>query len=49
MPAWMTINVKIDLPAGAAITGGAWLAGEPLLAGTGAAAIGLMAIRRGIR
>ena len=43
----MSINVKTQVPAGAAFAGGAWLSGQPLLAGTGAIAIGLMAIRRG--
>ena len=47
--ATMSINVKTQLPAGAAVAGGAWLAGHPLLAGTGAIAMGLMAIHRGIR
>ncbi|SEG48112.1 hypothetical protein SAMN04489712_105457 [Thermomonospora echinospora] len=44
-----SINVKVDLPAGAAIAGGAWLTGHPLLAGTLGAAIGLMTIGRGAR
>jgi hypothetical protein len=47
--ATMSINVKTQLPAGAALAGGAWLSGHPLLAGTSALAIGLMAVRRGIR
>jgi len=47
--ATMSINVKTQLPAGAALAGGAWLTGHPLLAGTSAAAIGLMAIHRGAR
>lgn len=45
--AMMSINVKTELPA-AALAGGAWLAGHPLIAGTSAAAIGLMAVRRGM-
>jgi hypothetical protein len=45
----MSINVKTQLPAGAALAGGAWLSGHPLLAGTSAVAVGLMAVRRGIR
>ncbi|MFE9914713.1 DUF6236 family protein [Micromonospora sp. NPDC005553] len=45
----MSVNVKTELPAGVALAAGAWAAGHPLLAGTGAAAIGLMVIRRGIR
>jgi hypothetical protein len=47
--ATMSINVKTQLPTGAALAGGAWLSGHPLLAGTSAIAIGLMAIRRGVR
>jgi hypothetical protein len=47
--ATMTINVKTDLPAAAGLIGGATLAGHPLIAGTAAAALGLLAIRRGIR
>ena len=45
----MSIKVKTQLPAGAALAGGAWLSGHPLLAGTSAVAIGLMAVRGGIR
>lgn len=47
--ATMAINVKTQLPAVAALAGGALLVGSPILAGTGAVAIGLMAIRRTIR
>lgn len=45
----MTINVKTELPAAAGLIGGATLAGHPLVAGTAAAALGLLTIRRGIR
>jgi Family of unknown function (DUF6236) len=45
----VSINVKTQLPASAALAGGAWLSGHPLLAGTSAIALGLMAVRRGIR
>jgi hypothetical protein len=45
--AMMSINVKTQLPA-ATLAGGAWLAGSPVIAGTTAAAVGLMAVRRGI-
>jgi hypothetical protein len=45
----MSINVKTQLPAAVTLAGGAWLAGQPLLAGIGGAAIGLMAMRRGVR
>ena len=47
--ATISINVKTQMPAGAALAGGAWLSGHPLLAGTSAIAIGLMAVRRGVR
>ena len=47
--ATMTINVKTELPAAVGLIGGATLAGHPLVAGTAAAALGLLAIRRGIR
>lgn len=47
--ALMSINVKTELPAAVLASGGAWLAGQPLIAETSAAAIGLMAIRRSIR
>ena len=47
--ATMSINVKTQLPASAVLAGGAWLSGHPLLAGTSAIAIGLMAVQRGIR
>ena len=47
--ATMSINVKTQLPASATLAGGVWLSGHPLLAGTSAIAIGLMAIHRGIR
>jgi Family of unknown function (DUF6236) len=45
----MSINVKTQLPAAVAIAGGAWLTGQPLLAGTGGLALGLIGIRREIR
>jgi hypothetical protein len=45
----MSINVKTQLPAAVAVAGGAWLTGQPLLAGTGALALGLMGIRRSVR
>ena len=47
--ATMAINVKTVLPAGAGLVGGALLAGHPLIAGTSAAALGLMTMRRGVR
>ena len=47
--ATISINVKTELPAGAAIASGAWLSGHPLIAGTSAIAIGLMAVYRGMR
>jgi hypothetical protein len=47
--ATMSINVKTQLPAAVAVAGGAWLTGQPLLAGTGALALGLIAIRRSAR
>jgi hypothetical protein len=47
--ATMTINVKTELPAAAGLIGGATLAGHPLVAGASAVALGLLAIRRGIR
>jgi hypothetical protein len=45
----MAINVKTELPLGAGVVGGAVLAGRPLIAGTSAAALGLLAMRRGLR
>ena len=45
----MAVNVKTDLPAGIGLVGGAALTGHPLIAGTSAAALGLLSIRRGIR
>ncbi|MFJ6019061.1 DUF6236 family protein [Nocardiopsis alba] len=45
----MAINVKTELPAALTLAGGAWLAGQPLVAGAGAAAIGILGIGRGIR
>lgn len=47
--ATMAINVKTVLPAGAGLVAGALLAGHPLIAGTSAAALGLMTMRRGAR
>lgn len=47
--ATMSVNVKTQLPTAVAGAGGAWLTGQPLLAGTGALALGLMGIRRSIR
>jgi hypothetical protein len=47
--AMTSINVKTELPAAAALAGGALLTGQPFLAGTSAVAIGLMAIRRSAR
>nr|BFF04987.1 hypothetical protein GCM10020241_66620 [Streptoalloteichus tenebrarius] len=44
-----SINVKTELPAGLTLAGGAWLSGHPVLAGSAAAAIGLMGVRRGLR
>jgi Family of unknown function (DUF6236) len=46
--ATMTINVKTELPAAAGLIGGAALALHPLIAGAAAAALGLLAVRRGI-
>src|SRR5262249_47942685 len=43
------INVKTDLPAGLVLAGGAAVAGQPVIAGTAAAALGLVGIRRGLR
>ncbi|WP_156325471.1 DUF6236 family protein [Nonomuraea sp. SBT364] len=45
----MAINVKTEIPAAAVLAGGAWMAGHPVLAGAGAAAIGLLSMRRSIR
>jgi hypothetical protein len=45
----MAINVKTELPAGALLAGGAWLAGHPLIAGTTAATIGLLTVHREMR
>ena len=45
----VSINVKTQLPTGIALAGGAWLAGQPILAGTSAVAIALMVIGHGIR
>ena len=42
----MAVNVKLQLPASASLVGGAWLTGHPAIAGTAAAAIGLLAVRR---
>jgi hypothetical protein len=47
--ATMAVNVKTELPAGAALAGGAWLTGHPVVASTSAAALGLLAVRRGVR
>ena len=47
--ATMAINVKTELPAGVGVIGGAALAGRPLIAGTSAAALGLLTMRRGLR
>jgi hypothetical protein len=38
-----------DLPAGLVLAGGAAFAGHPMVAGTAAAALGLVGIRRGLR
>lgn len=43
------VNVKTDLPAGIGLVGAAALTGHPLIAGGAAAALGLLAIRRGLR
>jgi hypothetical protein len=43
------INVKTDLPGGLVLAGGAAVAGHPVVAGTAAAALGLVGIRRGLR
>lgn len=45
----MAVNVKTDLPAGIGLVGGAALTGYPLIAGTTAAALGMLSIRRGMR
>lgn len=47
--ATLAINVKTDLPAGIGLVGAAALTGHPLIAGTSAAALGLLGIRRGMR
>ncbi|MFF3752383.1 hypothetical protein ACFYYH_18265 [Streptomyces sp. NPDC002018] len=38
------INVKTQLPSSVTLVGGAWLAGQPLVAGAVAAGFGLLAI-----
>ena len=42
--ATMAINVKTQIPTGAMVAGGAWLAGHPAVAGTAMASIGLLAV-----
>lgn len=45
----MAVNVKTELPTTLALAGGAWLAEHSLVAGTTAAALGLLSIRRDAR
>ncbi|MFA7768827.1 DUF6236 family protein [Streptomyces sp. NRRL S-448] len=47
--ATMAINVKTQVPAALAVTGGAWLAGQQVVAGTAAVALGLVTVHRNIR
>ncbi|MFF4693947.1 hypothetical protein [Streptomyces sp. NPDC001307] len=43
-----SISIKTELPI-AAVGGGAWLSGHPLIAGTAGAAMAMTAVRRNIR
>ncbi|MHB9862227.1 DUF6236 family protein [Streptomyces sp. YIM S03343] len=47
--ATMAVNVKTEIPATMALAGGAWLAGQPVVAGTTAVALGLLTVRQNTR
>jgi hypothetical protein len=43
------VNVKTELPASVGLVGAAAVTGHPVIAGTSAAALGVLGIRRGMR
>lgn len=47
--ATVAVNIRTELPAGTLLAAGAYATGHSLVAGSGAAAIGLLAMRRGLR
>jgi hypothetical protein len=47
--ATLAVNVKTELPAAVGFVGAAAVTGHPLIAGTSAAALGILGIRRGVR
>ncbi|PJE96426.1 hypothetical protein CUT44_18150 [Streptomyces carminius] len=47
--ATMAVNVRTQLPATLTLAGGAWLAGQPVVAGTTATALGLLTVRQSTR
>jgi hypothetical protein len=47
--ATMAINIRTELPAGTGLAAGAMLLGHPLVVASSAGAVGLLAVRRGIR